>query len=568
MSSIPSTVDSVKKIFICGHRNPDVDSVAAAYALAELKHALNEPRAVALCAGKMPPRAAFLFEKFKTTPPESRNDIHLRLADIMHTHFTSLPGEMSLFDAVGQLRADAAGELPVTDEAGRCLGLVSPFSMISELLNTETGEEGSGFTGRKVHSSFKMIREILNAELLSGDPDDAELRSFDVFVAAMSADYFCRHLDRMGGDPAIIVGDRPEIHLRVLQRKIRLIIITGECPVEESVVELARLKKVTLLRTKLDSASVIRRLKFAVPLKAARLTPLSQELHPDDPLRDVVADLKKTRRAVFPVCGEDGRIAGVIFRSDLSSPPPYKLILVDYNETGQGIPGEEEVPVLEIVDHHRIGMRPTVEPVKITADAVGSTCTLVAGMYRTAGLRPRKNVAGILLGGIVTDTLCYQSPTTTASDRAIGEWLEKLSGATSGELMQELMRISSPLAAGSAETIIQSDKKCYDADGYHFALSQIEDTKLEHLHRRREELEREMTAICAAENLDFLGLMVSDLVRANSELLLVGDRHIRHAIPQRRRPDGIFELPGMLSRKKQLLPQILALTAANPKKNG
>ena len=206
-----------------------------------------------------------------------------------------------------------------------------------------------------------------------------------------------------------------------------------------------------------------------------------------------------------------------------------------------------------------------MEPIKFTADAVGSTCTLVAGMYRSAGLRPTKEIAGLLLCGLITDTLLYQSPTTTAQDRAIGAWLEKISGTTGSELMEGLMRIDSPLAVKTSLEVINADRKNYEENTYRFALSQVEENNLELLHRRRDELLKDMNGIIEREGLDFIALLVTDPVRGNSELLIAGAVPIIRALPYGKRSDGIFRLPGILSRKKQLLPQILAVTAAVPK---
>ena len=268
---------------------------------------------------------------------------------------------------------------------------------------------------------------------------------------------------------------------------------------------------------------------------------------------------------VFPICDHDGRLLGVVPKTAFTAPPPYAMILVDHNEISQGIPGLEEIPVVEVVDHHRIGMKPTMVPIKFTADVVGSTCTLVAGMYRSAGLRPTREIAGLLLCGLVTDTLLYQSPTTTPQDRTVGAWLEKIAGCTGESLMHELMRIDSPLAVKSSLDVINADRKNYDENSYRFALSQVEENNLELLHRRRDELLRDMNAILAREGLDFIALLVTDPVRGNSELLITGSSPVIRALPFSKRKDGIFLLPGVLSRKKQLLPQILSITAAIPR---
>ncbi len=563
---LPTILHYDRPVLISGHRNPDVDSIMSAYALAALKRALGCEKVTPICPGILPDRAAWVFRHFNLPPPQSRNDVYLRMTDIMKTDYPRVSSELSLFDAVRKLKDTGVPAMPVVDADGVYQGTLSPFTLLADLLNIGS-DEGQSLTGRTIASSISMIRKVLDAESLTGDSGaDEALRTFDVFVAAMSPEFFDRHLDSsMRNEPAIIVGDRPEIHLRVLQRPIKLLIITGNCPVESSVIELATFRKVTILRTNCDSATVIRRLKFSSPVCAASLNRKVPVFAPDDMVRETRVQALASPDDVFPVCDHDGRLLGAVPQTAFTAPPPYSMILVDHNEISQGIPGLEEIPVIEVVDHHRIGMKPTMEPIKFTADVVGSTCTLVAGMYRSAGLRPTKEIAGVLLCGLVTDTLLYQSPTTTAQDRAIGTWLEKIAGCDSGSLMNGLMQIDSPLAVKSSLEVINADRKNYEENVYKFALSQVEENNLELLHRRRDELLNDMNGILAKEGLDFIALLVTDPVRGNSELLITGAAPIIRALPYGKRSDGIFRLPGVLSRKKQLLPQILAITAAVPK---
>ena len=555
-----------RPVFISGHRNPDLDSIMSACALGALKRALGYGNVTPICPGILPERAAWVFRHFGLTPPKTKNDVYLRMTHIMNPDFPTVSSALSLFDAVRVLKDSGVPAIPVLDGKGIYQGMLSPLFLLSDLLNIGS-DEGESLTGRTIASSIAMIRTVLNAENLTPEAGtDETLRTFDVFVAAMSAEFFDRHLDSsMKHEPAIIVGDRPEIHLRVLQRPIRLLIITGNCPVESSVIELAAFKKVTILRTPCDSATMIRRLKFSTPVSTVSLDRSVPVFAPDDMVRETRNQALTSAGNVFPICDHDGRLLGVVPKTAFTAPPPYAMILVDHNEISQGIPGLEEIPVIEVVDHHRIGMKPTMVPIKFTADVVGSTCTLVAGMYRSAGLRPTREIAGLLLCGLVTDTLLYQSPTTTPQDRTVGAWLEKIAGCTGESLMHELMRIDSPLAVKSSLDVINADRKNYEENSYRFALSQVEENNLELLHRRRDELLRDMNAILAREGLDFIALLVTDPVRGNSELLITGSSPVIRALPFSKRKDGIFLLPGVLSRKKQLLPQILSITAAIPR---
>lgn len=559
--------NAVRKIMVCGHRNPDVDSVMAAYAVADLKNKLGDPRVQAICPGLLPSRAAWLFEHFGLDAPPSVNDVYLRVGDLLRTGFRSIDADATLFEAVQLLKNSEESSLPVTDPGGTFWGMLSPMALLSELMKI-TSHTDESLAGRALYSSPFLMQRVLDAECLNGTAAD-DRKLFNVFVAAMSVGMFEKRLLRPDRDnPVVIVGDRPEIHRCVIGHGIPVLIITGNCAVKAEVLRRATEKNVIVLRTRFDSATVIRRIKFSTPVSRVPLVGREAPLRVNDMVHDVRRGVLASPENIFPVCHPDGRLAGLVAKSDFTSPPPFAMILVDHNETAQGIVGLEELPVVEVVDHHRIAIRPTTEPIKYISDTVGSTCTIVAGMYRTAGLRPSRKIAGILLSGIVTDTLLFQSPTTTDSDRRMGEWLGKISGESPQALMEALMKLDSPLAVLSIEDAIESDRKSYADNGYRFALSQLEETNLELLHRNRDALSEAMGQRLAREGLDFMALMVTDPVRGNSELLFAGDEGVRRAIPYMRRPDGIFTMPGIVSRKKQLLPQVFATLAAIPKTRG
>ena len=550
------------QIFISGHKNPDIDSLAAASALAVLRQRLGEGNYIPICPGVLNERAKYLYERFNITPPVCRNDVYIQVGDLI-SEVEAISGELSLFEAVSLLRENRLPRLPVVDKDNVFLGTLSGLALLSNLLSIGgDADGGSGLTGRRMFSSIKMICKVLNSEVLTGDELDKE-QDFEVYVAAMSGDTFEEHLPQCVEKLAVIVGDRPDVQMRCVERKVRLMIITGDCPVKPWVLRQAQENKVSIILTQLDSAASIRRLKFSVPVRAA----IQKEdddliLSVGDRLRDVRKRIVESHEDVIPVLENDGTLAGVILKQRLHETPPYRMILVDHNEIEQSPPGAEEIPVIEVVDHHRIGMMPTAVPIRFTGDVVGSTCTLVAQMYRSAGERLTPEMAGLLLGGVVSDTLALKSPTTSDMDLRICEWLEKLSGVNRDDLMNELLRIDSALAVKPALEVISVDRKDYSDGKIKFALSQVEETNLELLTHRLEELTSEITRVIDDEKLDFFGLLVTDAVRGNSEFLAFGDNGIIRNIPYQRKENGIFLLPGVLSRKKQLLPQILSITAS------
>ena len=425
------------KTFVCGHRNPDVDSVMSAYALADLRRRTGMADVEAICAGRVPARALWVFEHFKLKPLRARRDVYVRVRDLMDADVPTVDADMPLVEALRLLEKCGQSSLPVRDRDGRFVGMLRPAKLLS------------------------------------------------LFIA-----------------------------------KSDLTMPVSEVSLHET-------------------------------------SPLveSERVH------DVRTSAIRNSHNHFPVVDEGGRLLGTVLKRAFAEDPPYRMILVDHNEREQGIPGADELPVVEVVDHHRIAFSPTRDPIKYTADVVGSTCTLVAKMYRGAGERPTREIAGVLIAGIVSDTLLFQSPTTTETDRQMCAWLEKLCGETAASIMEGLLSVASPLTSMSAEAAIASDAKTYSEGGRKFVLAQIEESNLTLFHRKADELAAAMERTMKSAGLDFMALMVTDPARGGSELLFCGSEAVRRALPYRRSDRGTFLMPGVLSRKKQLLPEILAALA-------
>lgn len=428
-----------KKIFVCGHRNPDCDSIMSAYALADLRRKTLAPHVEAICPGRMPPRAKWVFDFFGLTPPPSRGDVYVRVRHLVDPAVPVVPGNIPLIDGLRILESSGESSLPVAGPSGKFLGMLSPAKLLS------------------------------------------------LFIAK-------------------------------------------------------------------DDLSM--------PVSSAPLHHCSQILSDSDPVHDIRSAAVRNPHNHFPVIDEHGSLLGTVLKRAFAEPPPFRMILVDHNETDQGIPGLEEIPVLEVVDHHRISFTSPPEPIRYTADVVGSTCTIVARMFRGAGIRPSREIAGVLLAGLVADTLCFQSPTTTPTDRSIAAWLEKICHVSASQLMEGMMSGASALNSLSPSAAIESDRKSYSENGVRFSLAQIEESNLALFHSMLPDLADALEAVRESENLDFAALLVTDPVRGNSELLFRGAERVRRALPWRRDPKGVFLLPGVLSRKKQLLPEMLSVVSA------
>jgi manganese-dependent inorganic pyrophosphatase len=258
------------------------------------------------------------------------------------------------------------------------------------------------------------------------------------------------------------------------------------------------------------------------------------------------------------VLDDEGRVAGVVTKTNLLRPSAVKLVLVDHNELTQAVPGADQVEILEVIDHHRLGNFHTEAPIRFINQPLGSTCSVVASLYRQAALDPEPRVAALLLAGLISDTLLLKSPTTTTSDVELCGWLGQLAGLDPTEFGSRIFEASSALSAyPNLQALLTADFKEYESGGRRFGLGQVEVVTFTEFFSRREALTVALGDLRRERRLHLAGLLVTDIVAQTSLLLADGDAELLALVAYPRQAADLFELPGVLSRKKQLVPHLL-----------
>jgi manganese-dependent inorganic pyrophosphatase len=285
-----------------------------------------------------------------------------------------------------------------------------------------------------------------------------------------------------------------------------------------------------------------------------RFTTISQ----DDPVSILRKRLSGTDQDLFPVIDPaTDRMTGVISKSDLIDPPRIRLALVDHNEYAQAVNGVEEAEVTEVIDHHRLaGDLVSREPIRFLNEPVGSTCTLVARKFHLHHLQPEPGVALCLCGGIVSDTLCLNSPTTTATDREMLAWLAPIAGVDSESFAAEFFAVGSLIANGSPAEILDADRKEFAEQGLRISISQVEERDLHGFAERRGELEEALRAMHHSRGYDLSLLAVTDVALHHSMILAAGNPSVLSKLPFERRDPSLFHAPGVVSRKRQIFPAV------------
>lgn len=279
-------------------------------------------------------------------------------------------------------------------------------------------------------------------------------------------------------------------------------------------------------------------------------------LSASDRVRDRRAALLRGGGEEFLVVGDDGCYLGTTSRKCLLEPPKAKLILVDHNELSQAVSGAEEAEIVGVLDHHRLGNAPTSAPIPFVVEPVGSTSTLVAEACRQRDLVPPANIAGLLLSGILSDTLLYRSPTVTERDRVAAAWLAKLCSVAVEDYGKRLIGTSPGLAERSADDILDGDRKNYEIVGKSVSVAQVEITGYQELPERKAALLEAMDTRRQREGLSLICLMVTDVLNIQSHLICRGEPTILGALPFARIDESEFDLGHVVSRKKQLIPAL------------
>ncbi|MCU0791897.1 MAG: putative manganese-dependent inorganic diphosphatase [Opitutaceae bacterium] len=547
----------VPPTYIIGHKNPDADSICSAIAYAAYKQARGQTGYVPARCGNSNARIDAILSRFNQSLPTLLTDVTPRVRDLMVTNVVSVPQHATCAEALELIDEHDVRVLPVLAPDQRVVGTVSIFQLGGFFVPKVRALREM----RKVHTSLQHIVRALRARVIHL-PDPHREEELFVRVGAMDFRTFGKAAQSDGilsEQSIIIVGDRRDIQLRSIEMKVRLLVITGNLPIDDDIVEKAAAAGLALIVSPYDTATSAWVIRSATTLdrlidrKFASLTP-------DQRISDLRKKLANSNVPAYLVVGDDGRLQGILTKTDMLKPVRTRLVLVDHNEMSQAVSGAEEVTITEILDHHRIGALATPQPILFINDPVGSTCTIIADLFRRDGLVPSAEIAGILMSGIISDTLNLQSPTSTEKDANLLHWLSRLAGVDARELANLIFSSGSVILSNSPEKVIRTDFKIYDEDTVRFAVSQVEELGFGNFWQKSKELLDALDKLCTSEGLCFACLLVTDINTQNSLLLFKGDPELTKRITYPSVEDGeIFDLPGIVSRKKQLIPYLTTL---------
>lgn len=534
-------------VYVTGHKNPDTDTIASAIGYAELKGRLNPDDIYAPARlGEVNSQTRWALKKSGAKEPKLLKHIKLRVKDVMNDVTTARRNDP--LRNVGLVMAERnIGQVPIVDDDGALVGIVTERDLARMYIRES--REASTFAATPV--SVGSMVEVLEGELLVGEDEE---HSGKLWVISMSVDSMGQQMEP--GD-IVVIGDRKRGQRRAIELGAGVLVVSNGVRPDDEVLKLAEQKGTTVVLSPLDSYVTSRMIQLSVPCwEVMSEDPLTVD--PEALITDITQAVMEVHYRAAVAVDDDKAPLGIVTRTDLLNPEPRRVLLVDHAERGQSVPGVEQAQIVEILDHHHIGNIETRTPIPAIFDPVGSTATLVLERYKASGLEPAEPTAKMLLAAVLSDTVIFNSPTTTDRDREVVRYLEGLLDLDAEEFGMEMFEASSDVSDLSAEEIINRDQKEYGVSGGAMSVSQIETVGTGLLERKSELLDA-LEDLRQKKGYLFAALMVTDIIGQGTELLCVGDCAPVERAFDKPVKDHVVDLPGVMSRKKQVAPRLLAI---------
>ena len=536
-------------VYVTGHRNPDTDTIASAIAYAEYKNLVDPENHYAPARlGEVNTQTEWALKRSGAQSPKLLPHIMLRVKDVMHTDLLTAHRDDPLRNVGLAMSKRNIGQVPIVDDDGSLIGLVTERNLARMYIRESRG--ASTFADSPVYVGAMV--EVLEGELLVGEED--RQYSGNLWVISMSVDSMGQSMQP--GD-VVVIGDRSKSQRRAIDLGAGVLVVSNGVRPDDEILEMARERGTTVILSPLDSYVTSRLIQLSVPSwEVMSENPLTVD--PDDLTTEITESVMEVHYRAAIAVDHNNVPLGVVSRTDLLNPRPRRVLLVDHAETGQSVKGVEKAQVVEILDHHHIGDIETNTPIPAIFDPVGSTATLIVERFKASGLRPEDSTATMLLAAVLSDTVILNSPTTTERDREVVGYLEEMLDVDAVEFGMEMFEASSDVSEISAEEIVNRDAKEYGTSSGKMSVSQVE-TVGTGLLERKDELLDALEDLRARNDYIFSALMVTDIIEGGTELLCAGDCAPVERAFDERTEDGVIDLPGVMSRKKQVAPRLLAV---------
>lgn len=536
------------KIYITGHKNPDTDSIASAIVYADLKSRLDdENKYIPLRLGELNKESKWVLEQWNQSAPKYVENLKPTISDLHLQKPLLVSKDISLYEAANYLQPRNRSFLPIVDKDEKLIGIITLSNLTKSYMNVWDDD-----ILHRAGATIENIVDVLSGEIVNL-PENPNPYDGRMLVYASEVDEK-GHVSK--GD-VVIVGNRRASQLEAIDRKCGIIIVSSGHEMDEDVLEKAKKNNVIVIKTKYNSFMVARLIPQSIPISHVMTTENLTSFTPYDLLEDVALRVANTRYRNFPIVDTNGRVVAELNRNDLLFDKKKQLILVDHNEENQSIDDRDNVDILEIIDHHRVANIITNQPIYFRNVPVGCTSTILATMYKENGIKPSKEMAGLMASAIISDTLLFRSPTTTITDKIVLKELAEIAEIDLEEYAAQMFSAGTSLKGVNARTILLTDSKKFDMQDQNIRVSQTFTTNLSSVDTMIDDIKKNMKFIKEDEKLDFFCLFITDIFGERSLVITVGkySDDLAEEFGSINKENG-YIVDGLLSRKKQFIPAV------------
>ena len=551
-------VEELKKTLVLGHRNPDTDSICSAICYAGFKHQLTGENYEPCRAGNVNPETQYVLDYFNLKAPRLVENVKTQVKDIEIRKTKGVSRGISLKNAWGLMQENNVVTLPCVTEEGLLEGVITIGDITKSYMNLYDSSIIS-----KACTKYANILDTLEGSMVVGD-SEAYFDRGKVLIAAANPDLMENYIEK---HDLVILGNRYESQLCAIEMEAGCIIVCEGAGVSLTIRKLAQERGCAVITTPYDTYTTARLINQSMPISYFMTKENIIEFSEEDYLDDIREIMASKRHRDFPILDSDGKYIGMISRRNLLGAKGKSIILVDHNEKSQAVEGMESADIREIIDHHRLGTVETMSPVFFRNQPLGCTATIIYQMYQENHMEIDKTTAGLLCSAIISDTLLFRSPTCTPIDKAAGLALAQIAGLDIEKYAIDMFSAGSNLKGKSDGDIFYQDFKRFTVGNSVFGIGQI--TSLNAVELK--DLRTRMSAYTEKEReqheIDMMFFMLTNILTESTDLICTGqgaeqlianafhvkDEDMENVSGQ----TGIVKLPGVVSRKKQLAPQIM-----------
>lgn len=536
----------MRKVYIFGHKKPDTDSVTSAIALSYLKNQLGmntEPRVL----GDITDETQFVLDYFHINKPKYLNDVKLQIKDLNYRRGYFIKNKESIAKGFEYMTSKGISTIPVVDDNKKFDGALA---MKDIARNQISGNY------RKLYTSYDHILEVLDGEEVLRFDNEIE---GEINVASFRSTTFIEQFD-VKPNTILIVGDRHSIIEYAIQNGAKLLIITGNNQIKEEHIAIAKQKKVNIIRTSKTSFDTAAHIGLSNYIKTIQYTHDLLCFDEERDVNDLIEASNKTRFSYYPIIDKKNNCLGLLKLADINDRSLKQVILVDHNEYMQSVDGIEEAEILEVVDHHKIGNIGTSIPINFRNMPVGSTNTIIYLMYKENNIQIPNQIAGIMLSGILSDTLLLKSPTTTELDKVAVHYLADKANVNYETYGMQMFKAGSSIQGKTIEEVLYTDFKNFDVDNKKIGIGQIFTLDVDEFFQEKEQYINLINNISKNQNYYIVALFVTDIIKNGSYIFYNENAQdtLDNCFDKPDLQQGDF-LEGYVSRKKQILPNIMRI---------